>query len=122
MLNEKIRSILSLGGHSQTDLAKEWGMSKQALSNKIRRQYFNASDLVKLAKFCGAELAFTMPNGSKVVLDETDIKVDKQKPGFKPGSKSKVVKVESPKVESPKVEENVAQMAIEEIIANMKNM
>ena len=117
MLNEKIRSVLSLGGHSQTDLAKEWGMSKQALSNKIRRQYFNASDLVKLAKFCGAELAFTMPNGSKVVLDETDIKVDKQKPGFKPGSKSKVVKVESPKVDTQEVGADLT-----EFIANMKNM
>lgn len=99
MLNEKVKSLLSLSGHTQNELAKNWEMSKQTLSNKIRRQYFNASDLVKLAKFCGAELAFTMPNGSKVVLDESDIKVE--------SPKSKVVKVDNPKVEkvaSKKVE------------------
>lgn len=83
MMIDKIKALLKITDHSQQDLADEWHMSKQALSNKLRRNYLNSDDLIKVAKFCGAELAFLFPNGTRVVLDEGDLKVDKKRPGPK---------------------------------------
>lgn len=93
MITDKIKGLLRLSNHKQTELASYMNISKQGLTNKFTNNYMSSDDLIKVAKFCGAELAFLLPNGSKVVLDDSDLKVDKKKPNSKSlkSEKSKVV-------------------------------
>ena len=97
MITDKIKGLLRLSNHKQTELATYMNISKQGLTNKFTNNYMSSDDLIKVAKFCGAELAFLLPNGSKVVLDDSDLKVDKKKATPKSKvEKSKVEKVAVP--------------------------
>ena len=73
MVSDKIKGLLALAGKTQGSLAAEYGTSKQAMSNKFAKGSFSLKDAIKIGGFCGAELAFTLPDGQKIVFDSSDL-------------------------------------------------
>lgn len=74
-ISSRIKALLELAGKSQTDLAGVFGMTTpQAMGNKMRRESWSAKDLIKASEFCGAKLAFILPDGSQIILapDKTE--------------------------------------------------
>jgi len=76
-VSDKVKGLLALRGVKQLDLAAEFGMSKQTMSNKFARNSWSANDLAKAAEFCGCKLAIVMPDGQQIIVEsEAD---DKEK-------------------------------------------
>lgn len=73
MVSDKIKGLLALAGKTQGSLAAEYGTSKQSMSNKFAKGSFSLKDAIKIGGFCGAELAFTLPDGQKIVFDSSDL-------------------------------------------------
>lgn len=71
-ISDKVKGLLALSGKRQIDLATEFGMSKQTMSNKFARNSWFANDLAKAAEFCGCKLAFIMPDGQQIIIDAED--------------------------------------------------
>ncbi len=70
-ISKKISALLKLRGLRQGDLMEALEMgSKQSLSNKFSNERWSAGDLVKVAAVCGCELAFILPDGQKLKLDD----------------------------------------------------
>ena len=61
-VSDKVKGLLALRGVKQLDLAAEFGMSKQTMSNKFARNSWSANDLAKAAEFCGCNLAIVGNN------------------------------------------------------------
>lgn len=69
-ISATVKALLSLTGKKQSDLMTVLGMSsKQSMSNKIRNERWDASDIVKIADFCGCKLAIIMPNGQQLIFE-----------------------------------------------------
>lgn len=74
-ISATVKALLSLAEKKQSDLAPILDMgSKQSLSNKFSHDRWSANDLVEVAKFCGCRLAFILPNGQEIIIDNTDQK------------------------------------------------
>ena len=71
-ISDKVRGLMALCGKRQIDLAAYFGMSKQSMSNKIARNSWFGSDLIKVAHFCGCKLAFIMPDGQHIIIEESE--------------------------------------------------
>lgn len=70
-VSDKVKGLLAMTGKKQTDLAEVLEMSsKQAMNNKIRKNSWYASDLIKTAGLCGCKLAFVLPDGNLIFLEE----------------------------------------------------
>ena len=65
-ITSKIKSVLQIAGKKQTDLADSMNMVKQTLNNKMTRDSWSASDLIKVAELTGSKLAFVFPDGTQV--------------------------------------------------------
>ena len=65
-ITSKIRSVLQISGKQQNELAEKLNMVKQTLNNKMTRDSWSASDLIKVADLTGSKLAFIFPDGSQV--------------------------------------------------------
>ena len=65
-----VKGLLAIRGIKQIDLASHFGMSKQTMSNKFARNSWFASDLVKTADFCGCKLAFILPDGQQIIIED----------------------------------------------------
>ena len=60
-----------MSGCKQSDLVELFGVSsKQSLSNKFSGERWSAEDLIKLAEFTGCKLAFILPDGERIILDQ----------------------------------------------------
>ena len=60
-----------MSGRKQSDLVELFGVSsKQSLSNKFSGERWSAEDLIKLAEFTGCKLAFILPDGERIILDQ----------------------------------------------------
>ena len=70
MTSDTVRALLALSGKRQNDLAQHFGMSKQTMSNKMARNSWSASDLLKAADLCNSKLVFIMPNGQELTIEE----------------------------------------------------
>ena len=68
-ISDKVKGMLALTGKRQIELAEEFGMSKQVMSNKMARDSWSASDLAKAARFCGCYLSITMPDGQQIIIE-----------------------------------------------------
>lgn len=68
MVSEKIKAILSLTGTRQADLARCLGIAPQSVANKMSRDSWSASDLIKTATLVGAQLAFVLPDGQRILI------------------------------------------------------
>lgn len=72
MVSEKVKALLNLTGKKQSDLAAHMGIAAQSVANKMLRDSWNASDLVKVAKFTGAKVGFILPDGTSIYLDAAE--------------------------------------------------
>ena len=70
----KIRGMLKSSEKKQIELGNYFGMMKQTMQNKMARDSWSASDLIKVADFLGAKLAFIFPDGSQTVLTMDDLR------------------------------------------------
>ena len=70
--SKKIKAVLQLCNKKQLDLAAHFDMSTQTMSNKMARGSWSASDLVKVAEFTGCKVAFILPDGQQIVLDDEE--------------------------------------------------
>lgn len=69
-LSERIRILLVKRGNiSEAELARRLGISPQNLNNKMKRDNFTESDLVKIAAAldCTFSVAFTMNDTGEIV-------------------------------------------------------
>ena len=73
-VTEKVKALLSIKGKKNIELAEHLGMSPQSLQNKLNRSSFSAEDLIKIADFTGATLAFEVIDNQKIVFENTDIR------------------------------------------------
>lgn len=77
MIKNKIQMLLNYKNRKQIDLLETLEMSsKQALNNKIRKESFSVTDLIKICDFLDLEIAIKDKSNGKVIvtLDEDDIK------------------------------------------------
>ena len=77
----KIGALLKLKGKKNVELAKELGISYQALMNKFNRDSYSVLDLVKISSFLECDLAFVIDDKQKIVITEDDIKKEKTESG-----------------------------------------
>ncbi|MBZ4669396.1 MAG: hypothetical protein JG775_2549 [Defluviitaleaceae bacterium] len=73
-ISDKIKALLSLKGKKSYELAEYLGITPQAMRNKLSRNSFSASDLIKIANFLNCDLAFEINENQKIILDMSDIK------------------------------------------------
>ena len=73
-ISETVKGLLALCGKRQNEMAAHFGMSKQTMSNKMARNGWFGSDLVKVAEFCGCKLAFILPNGQQIIIEDDQVK------------------------------------------------
>ena len=67
--SSRVKALLDLTEIDQGSFAAAFGMTTpQAMNNKMRRDSWSAKDLAKAAAICGAQLAFVLPDGSRLVL------------------------------------------------------
>lgn len=67
---KQIKALLTLSGKKQSDLMSVLSMSsKQSLSNKFTNERWSADDLVTVANYCGCKLAFVLPDGQLLLLN-----------------------------------------------------
>jgi hypothetical protein len=70
-ISKKIKALLSLNGKKQSDLMSVLKVSsQQSLSNKFTGERWFANDLVAIADFCGCKLAFVLPDGQQIIINE----------------------------------------------------
>ena len=81
-VSNKIKALIKLKGKDNVELAKHLKISKQALSNKLYRGSFSATDLIKISACLGCELAFIVDEKQRITLNEKDIQGDDD--GFAP--------------------------------------
>lgn len=67
-ISDKVKAVLNLGGKKQIELAAHFDMSKQTMSNKMARESWSATDLIKVAEFVGGKVAFVLPDGQHIYL------------------------------------------------------
>ncbi len=68
-ISDKVRGLLALSGRRQLDLAEVFGMSKQTMNNKLKRDSWSGRDLARVAEFCGCKLAFVLPDGQHISIE-----------------------------------------------------
>lgn len=73
-ISDKIKALLSLKGKKSYELAEYLGITPQAMRNKLSRNSFSASDLIKIANFLNCDLPFEINENQKIILDMSDIK------------------------------------------------
>lgn len=70
-ISKKIKSLLAETDRKQADLLGVLNISsKQSLSNKFTNERWSAEDLIKIADFCGCKLAFILPSGERIVIND----------------------------------------------------
>lgn len=70
--SEKVKALLALSGKRQIDLAAHFGMTAQSMNNKMSRDSWSAKDLAAVAEFTGCQLAFVMPDGTRISIDKKE--------------------------------------------------
>ena len=69
-ISANIKALLALNGLKQSDLLQPLSMSsRQSLSNKFTNERWSAQDLVDISRLCGSKLAFIMPNGQQIIVE-----------------------------------------------------
>lgn len=74
-VSDKVEAVLSLSGKKKIELAEALGLgSKQAMSTKISRDSWTASDLIKVAELAGCKLQFVFSDDQTIGLTTDDIR------------------------------------------------
>lgn len=70
-ISKKIKSLLAESGIKQYELLEILNIgSSQAMSNKFTNERWSAEDLSKIADYCGCKLAFILPSGERIVIND----------------------------------------------------
>lgn len=68
-ISKSIRKLLLETNKKQSDLIGVLNCkTRQAVNGKLANERWFASDLVKVAEYCGAELAFILPDGTHIPI------------------------------------------------------
>ena len=74
-VSDKVKAILALNQKKKIELAEALGLgSKQAMTNKISRDSWTASDLIRVAELTGCTLQFVTSDGQTIKLTPEDIR------------------------------------------------
>lgn len=77
-ISANIKALLTLCGMKQFDLMQPLNMSsRQSLSNKFANERWSAKDLVDISRLCGCKLAFIMPNGQQIFIEDNGSEKEK---------------------------------------------
>lgn len=68
-ISKAIKMLLVENSMKQNDLAEAFEMTKQTMSNKVVAERWSGKDLLKVAALTGCELAFILPDGRKIVIE-----------------------------------------------------
>lgn len=69
-----VKALISNAGIKQGDLTSILNMSSaQAVSNKFRLNRWSDEDLIKIAELTGCKLAFILPDGERITLDQSQV-------------------------------------------------
>jgi len=71
-VSDSVKALLALSGKKQNQLAEHFEMSKQAMSNKFAKNSWFAKDLIKVADICGCKVAFILPDGQQIIIDDKE--------------------------------------------------
>lgn len=75
MIKNKIKALLLATNKTQSDIAKEFKITRQTFGNKLSRETFKVKDLIRIANATGTTLAFVDKDGVPVIkFDNEDIK------------------------------------------------
>lgn len=76
MITNKIKALLSLKGSGLTKFAEFIGKSQPTISNKAKRDTWNAIDLIQIAELTNTELCFVDKETGKILVsfDTEDLK------------------------------------------------
>lgn len=69
--SKAVKTVLSIIGKSQTEMAEAFGVSKQTLNNKFGRNTWTLKDLKQLAALAGCKLLFRFDDGTEIVLSDS---------------------------------------------------
>ncbi len=69
-VSDSVKALLALNNIKQNQLADTFDMSKQAMSNKFAKNSWFAKDLIKVADMCDCKVAFIMPDGQQIIIDD----------------------------------------------------
>ncbi len=73
-ISANIKALLVLSGLKQSDLLQPLNMSsRQSLSNKFTNERWSAQDLVDISHLCGCKLAFIMPSGQQIIIEDDGV-------------------------------------------------
>ena len=78
-VSDSVRMALTRAGITQTELAKIWGTTPQAIYNKLNLERWSSKDLVQIAKITGGRLAFVYPDGQQIYIDVPEAESVKEK-------------------------------------------
>lgn len=79
MVTDKIKALLALSKKKNVDLARLYGVTPQAMNNKIALNRYTADDLIRIAEFTGCRVGFLLPDGQHIFLDPEDMRQDIKK-------------------------------------------
>ena len=68
-VSDSVRMALTKAGVSQTELAKIWGTTPQAIYNKLNLERWTGTDLARIAQITGGKLMFVYPDGQEILID-----------------------------------------------------
>lgn len=73
-VSDKIRAALILKGKNNSDAAIVLGITTQAFNNKLNRNSFYMSDIIKLSNLLNFKLMMADSEGQQIVFNIKDIK------------------------------------------------
>lgn len=69
-ISKSVKTVLLESDMKQLELAEAFGMSKQTMSNKMTLDRWSGKDLLKVAELTGCKLAFILPNGKTIEIEQ----------------------------------------------------
>ncbi len=68
-VSNKVKALLAMCNKRQIELAQIFSMSKQSMNNKFAKDSWSAKDLIKVAEFTGCKVAFVLPDGQQIIIE-----------------------------------------------------
>ena len=75
-VSKAVRMALKKAGKQNADLAKLWGYTLNATSNKFQWERWTGKELSEVAEMTGGQLAFVYPDGTQITIPQEDTKKD----------------------------------------------
>lgn len=72
-ISDKVKAALALRGKQNTEAAAILGITPQAFNNKLNRNSFFMSDIIRLAEGLNLDIAFNDKDGQRIVFLPSDI-------------------------------------------------